>query len=1329
MPYGFDDPLAEINQLIADPVGASLRRSRRPALGMPPEQYDSLLGNLTGAPMSALAWLGGTLDKPNRAIRGLLGGRPEELANLIPFSDTLGITDSEGLLGGTPLQVSDRENALSGRDLLRQTGLIGEEDNWGNFAAGLGVEMLTDPLTYLTMGTGSALTKGGQVLSKAGLLPAKAVERLGTTLGKSAPNLLKYANDAANPWITAARGSVDDFVRSAAVNAGDEATGKLLTAAKGSGMGVQDLLGMADEPVSALASYGIGPYQKYFGLGEAGLPAGQMLDKASDAVRWSAPGKLAAKLFNPDVLNRSEEVTQRAAQDMTDAIGPIRSDIKNQAAGLVSGLADAGITDDTWKDIAFNARERTWPQAKNLTLEQRQAAAQAAGKPLTQMAMEESLRARGVDPAAFDVADIARSFDEFDAKRTATREEAAQYGLPSQMLDDAFVSHTHRQLEVDDPTKTMNRAFQTSGLQDAARIEPFRNIPGGTDTLQRIFDDPAINAELQSTREYSLKTGATRNQLKYLSDIGVDVTDLKKWQAQDLIAQHKNGVPAEQLSKVRLPPSPPPKVPTKAIEMVMKTIDSTKDSNALERLRDLQRTMREGPGLADSLRDLPAIPEPVYKAFESNGYLPEDVDELFQAGGWDEVARVMSQELRGDSVKEMRDAMGLMGGKQMLSEAQDAEYTALLAMYNQARDIARFSYSNPGAKWSKEVILSDLNAHLSDAQKLQGMKSLMTHVGKAAVALPVDEAASQQIMQAMQAAADLPTKVEKLLEFKRPVPDGQTRLVEAFTNMGLDSSREAKAATITKLAEHLAEAGVISPQTAAAIQAGDGMALTALDNLVIPTPIAKDMKGFIGGLNMQKELNPLLGVFDTITNTIKNHLTAPFPSFSMRNLVSLAWQDGVAGGFQDPYRMADSWKKAWKLVRGEGIDGLDNVPGFAGKTPQEKAVLLSNLSYAHGVSPHGINEGTDLLGNAPVNDSIKAQLPGGSFKDYNPLSDLRPTSLQEINPLAVRGGVSRDMAKSVLPEKWATTLFPEANDVTTFAPSRAGENFNTLLESLGRNATFIRNLEAGMDPALAAMQSKVVHVDFGKLSQFERDVMKRIIPFYTFTRHALPYQLQEILTHPGGLTAQSIRATTQDDQGFIPEQAVGSIPMGNEENGNRRFLNLDLPFNVINDVAGGGQGVLGTLQQTGYRGLSQLNPLLKAPLELVTGQSFFQRGRPLQDLYSRTGLNNTLADTAIMNSPLSRYVSTGSMLTDNRKSLLDKAVNLATGLRISDVDVERSRDKAAAQSAMQLLGEGGAETFTRMYFPADYQPTLEEQQLMALLTEQARRRRNAAKVQ
>lgn len=96
-----------------------------------------------GSVFDSIGWLGESLGKPGRAVRGMLGGQGiGALKNLVPFSDTFGLTNPE--------------NDVSGRDLLKQWGMVGEDDSqvgWDD-AAGFGLEMLLDPTTF---GVGSKL--------------------------------------------------------------------------------------------------------------------------------------------------------------------------------------------------------------------------------------------------------------------------------------------------------------------------------------------------------------------------------------------------------------------------------------------------------------------------------------------------------------------------------------------------------------------------------------------------------------------------------------------------------------------------------------------------------------------------------------------------------------------------------------------------------------------------------------------------------------------------------------------------------------------------------------------------------------------------------------------------------------------------------------------------------------------------------------------------------------------------------------------------------------------------------------------------------------------
>lgn len=94
--------------------------------------------------MSALGAVGDALDKPGRAVRGALVGKPQELLAAIPFSDTLGITD-----------YADR---TSGVDVLRAAGLDPGDGVLGGLA-GFGAEMALDPSTYVGGFAGRMLGK------------------------------------------------------------------------------------------------------------------------------------------------------------------------------------------------------------------------------------------------------------------------------------------------------------------------------------------------------------------------------------------------------------------------------------------------------------------------------------------------------------------------------------------------------------------------------------------------------------------------------------------------------------------------------------------------------------------------------------------------------------------------------------------------------------------------------------------------------------------------------------------------------------------------------------------------------------------------------------------------------------------------------------------------------------------------------------------------------------------------------------------------------------------------------------------------------------------
>lgn len=110
--------------------------------------------------LGTLGYIGDAIDKPGRAVRGVLAGRPDEALAAIPFSDSMGLTDES--------------RSTSGKALLNVLGMdVG--DGLGSDVAGFATEVATDPLTWIGAGAGVRLGRAAEAAATA------AGPRYGTT--------------------------------------------------------------------------------------------------------------------------------------------------------------------------------------------------------------------------------------------------------------------------------------------------------------------------------------------------------------------------------------------------------------------------------------------------------------------------------------------------------------------------------------------------------------------------------------------------------------------------------------------------------------------------------------------------------------------------------------------------------------------------------------------------------------------------------------------------------------------------------------------------------------------------------------------------------------------------------------------------------------------------------------------------------------------------------------------------------------------------------------------------------------------------------------------
>lgn len=438
-----------------------------------------------------------------------------------------------------------------------------------------------------------------------------------------------------------------------------------------------------------------------------------------------------------------------------------------------------------------------------------------------------------------------------------------------------------------------------------------------------------------------------------------------------------------------------------------------------------------------------------------------------------------------------------------------------------------------------------------------------------------------------------------------------------------------------------------------------------IKNVYVPQDVAEQLLQLKPRGELPASATDVLGPLAGLTTLTKTMMTAPRPAFHVRNWLSSMWENLAAGA---PGGNVSGAQAMSAIRAGQAPAGLaQSIPDFArrGLTDEQAMAELGREMFAHRGAGRGMattRETERLSGGAQgLAESIPGAVPQPSLGQS--IVDWFPRSRAELNPLNVEGFGGRN--------------------VTTFAPARAGRQMGDLVDDLTRGGGYIDLRRQGYTPEAAAEAMRAAHFDYGRnLTQFERDWVRPLVPFYNFQKAIYPQIGRMLYETPGGLAGQGIRfgSALRQQEGFLPPYLGGglAVPLGQEdETGTRRYLTkLDLPYEQPFELFSTGPDAL---SKTAMRVLGNLNPLLKAPLEIATNRQFYS-GRELDDLYSRTGI--PLADQIAMNSPLQPLLYAAGTALDPRKDWLVTLLNLGTGVRVSDVDMRQQR-----ASAMNLLRE------------------------------------------
>jgi hypothetical protein len=493
----------------------------------------------------------------------------------------------------------------------------------------------------------------------------------------------------------------------------------------------------------------------------------------------------------------------------------------------------------------------------------------------------------------------------------------------------------------------------------------------------------------------------------------------------------------------------------------------------------------------------------------------------------------------------------------------------------------------------------------------------------------------------------------------------------------------------------------------------------------LPRRLVDDMARQFERFAKPKEITQIGQFFDFMTQRFKTGVTSLWPAFHSRNALS-AFVNNVFGDAFDPryatgspMRYAMPYWDAWGLMRGKTIKGANKIPGMQNLNAAEATKQLQNEIFSQNLISSRMGQAGELAAQSP---DILRRMPGA--QKFTPVK----TTMGKIPAQPVQGW------RSWVPGR---TFFESQEFGPTTRWQLGAQEANYAVEGTARIAPYIAFRRQGMAPAEAARRVKLLQVDYSELTAFEKNYARKFFPFYSFSRGMSKFVADELLRRPGGKLSTMVKSTGReaDQRADVPAYlgSTTAIQLEDPIPGTKRFLTgfglaYEDPLNKFN---------LSSPQNFFFNLMKNVNPLIKSPIEYLSGISAFHHGRPLAEAdpvtgriarnlqMMATGAEETgytgpirypgqqLVETGLQLTPLSRLFSTIRGATDLRKEPLVKALNLGTGITITDVSPLSQQRELRRRLEKEFISLG-ARRSGRVYLPDAVEAALSEEEQVLL---------------
>ena len=303
--------------------------------------------------------------------------------------------------------------------------------------------------------------------------------------------------------------------------------------------------------------------------------------------------------------------------------------------------------------------------------------------------------------------------------------------------------------------------------------------------------------------------------------------------------------------------------------------------------------------------------------------------------------------------------------------------------------------------------------------------------------------------------------------------------------------------------------------------------------------------------------------FDALTSLFKRSVTGLFAPFHIRNYVSGNIQNFEVLGIDalNPKNIASGQKVAWKLATGD------------------RSLFKGELGKAFKVFENRFGTSSSYI--ADIGDATRGtgNIPG------------KILSKESLKVTAKTLGLGQQGI-----------------------PFRTARAIGNYVETQQKATAFITALGQGKNVEEALTLATRAGFDYRALTGFESKVLRRIIPFYSFTRKNIELQLRTLSENPQRInqilkTFENIgEQPSEEERQNLPDfikESIG-VKLQDTPEGLKQYIStFGTPIEAFTQIFG---------KNPILRQISTMNPLLKVPIEIGIGKDSF-RQRDIKDVY------------------------------------------------------------------------------------------------------------------